>query len=203
MRCTWLLNALWLSSVGTVCWLKHPVYSCKTVMITDKTSEVGRWDQSHLIKKKNINSNHIRSLKLNQQFHSSLNYTVIVKFVLYIVCIVCIIGNTVTAGHSGVSLGFEQLYILFLLLTKFMGNNLFSPSPSSLFGIDNNIKTDSVFDFISLLAKQYLYKCNMENNRPNINIFRRKLIVSRYKIEEYNAVINCSCPIFCCHVATL
>ena len=31
-----------------------------------------------------------------------------------------------------------------------------------LLGIDDNIKTDNVFDFILLLAKQYLYKCKMQ-----------------------------------------
>ena len=61
-----------------------------------------------------------------------------------------------------------------------------------LFGIDDNIKTDSVFLFHFTSGKnQCLYKCKMENNQTNINIFRRKLL-SRYKIE-YNAVINCSC----------
>ena len=64
-----------------------------------------------------------------------------------------------------------------------------------LLGIDDNIKTDNVFDFILLLAKQYMYKCKMDNNQPNINVFRRKLL-SRYQIEEYNVMINCSCPHF-------
>ena len=40
-----------------------------------------------------------------------------------------------------------------------------------VFGIDDNIQTNSVFDFFLLLAKQCLYKCKMENNLPNITIF--------------------------------
>jgi hypothetical protein len=60
-----------------------------------------------------------------------------------------------------------------------------------LFGTDDSIKTESVFDFILLLAKQYLYKCKMESSQPNIDLFRKKLSF-RYKIEEHNAMINCS-----------
>ena len=33
-----------------------------------------------------------------------------------------------------------------------------------LFGIDDDIKTENVFDFILLLAKQYLHKCKTENS---------------------------------------
>ena len=45
-----------------------------------------------------------------------------------------------------------------------------------LFGIDD-IKTENVFDFILLLAKQYLYKCKIEKQFPNIDIFRKKTII--------------------------
>ena len=43
-----------------------------------------------------------------------------------------------------------------------------------LFGIDDNIKTEKVFDFILLLAKQCLYKCKIEKQLANIDIFREK-----------------------------
>ena len=64
-----------------------------------------------------------------------------------------------------------------------------------VFGIDDNIKTENVFDFILLLAKQYLYKCKIEQQLPNIDIFRKNMLY-RYKIEEYNAKMNCSCSNF-------
>ena len=63
-----------------------------------------------------------------------------------------------------------------------------------LFGIDD-IKTENVFDFILLLEKQYLYKCKTEKQLPNIDIFRKKMSY-RYKIEEYNAKMSCSCSSF-------
>ena len=46
-----------------------------------------------------------------------------------------------------------------------------------LFGIDDNIKTENVFDFILLLAKQYLYKFKIEKQPPNIDIFRKKMVI--------------------------
>ena len=70
-----------------------------------------------------------------------------------------------------------------------------------LFGIDDNIKTDSVFDFILLLAKQYLYKCKRQTISQTL-MFLEGNYYPVYK-KEYNAVINCSCPIIFCQVATL
>ena len=64
-----------------------------------------------------------------------------------------------------------------------------------LFGIDDNIKMENIFGFILLLAKQYLYKCKIEKQLPNIDIFRKKMLY-RYKIEEYNAKLSCSCSSF-------
>jgi len=58
-----------------------------------------------------------------------------------------------------------------------------------IFGIDNNIKIDSVCAFILLFAKQYLYKCKLDSNAPDIDVFIVKLR-NRYKIEEYNARIE-------------
>ena len=58
-----------------------------------------------------------------------------------------------------------------------------------ILGNDTNIKTDTVFDFILLFAKHYLYQCKMQNCQPNITVFKKKLLF-RYKIEEYNAKLN-------------
>lgn len=60
-----------------------------------------------------------------------------------------------------------------------------------LLGTDENIKIDSTFYFILLLAKQYLYKCKMDHSQPDIAVFRKRLL-SRYNIEEYNAKITLS-----------
>ena len=38
-------------------------------------------------------------------------------------------------------------------------------------------------------------KCKIEKQLPNIDIFRKKLLY-RYKIEEYNAQMSCSCSNF-------
>ena len=37
-----------------------------------------------------------------------------------------------------------------------------------VYGIDDDIKTESVLDFILLLAKQYLYKCKTEKQLPDM-----------------------------------
>ena len=66
-----------------------------------------------------------------------------------------------------------------------------------LFGIDDNIKTDNALDFILLRAKQYLYKCKIGKQLPEHLIYLGKnTLLYRYKIEEYNAKISCSCSSF-------
>ena len=59
-----------------------------------------------------------------------------------------------------------------------------------LFGIDNYMKTDSVFDYIILHAKQFIYKCRFDKRLPTLYSFVHQLTL-RYKLEEYNATINC------------
>ena len=49
----------------------------------------------------------------------------------------------------------------------------------------------SVFDFVILFAKFYLYQCRMENCLPRIDIYRKKLKY-RYDIELYNAKVTMS-----------
>ena len=61
-----------------------------------------------------------------------------------------------------------------------------------LFGIDDDSKTENVFDFILLLAKQCLYKRKIEKQLPNADVFRKRLLYE-FKIEEYNAKMSCSC----------
>ena len=55
-----------------------------------------------------------------------------------------------------------------------------------LFGVDDQIKTDTVFDFILLLAKSFHYSCKTNNRVPLHTDFITHLH-TRYKIEEYNA----------------
>ena len=58
-----------------------------------------------------------------------------------------------------------------------------------LFGHDNTIKTDDVFDYIILLAKLHIYTCKMQTCHPNIQTFQKQLKL-RYRIEEHNAKLN-------------
>ena len=59
-----------------------------------------------------------------------------------------------------------------------------------LFGVDNYMKTDSVFDCIVLQAKQFIiYKCRFDKQLPTLSPFVHQLTF-RYKIEEYNPKIN-------------
>jgi hypothetical protein len=64
-----------------------------------------------------------------------------------------------------------------------------------ILGHDSNIACDDTFYFIVLFAKQYLYHCRMNAIFPNIGVFRRKL-ANRFKIEVYNAKVNCLFPEF-------
>ena len=56
------------------------------------------------------------------------------------------------------------------------------------FGVDEHQRTDTVFDFIVMLAQGYIYKCKTENNLPVLNVFLEQLNY-RFKIEQYNATI--------------
>lgn len=58
-----------------------------------------------------------------------------------------------------------------------------------IFGMEKHIKTDTVFDFILMLAKSYVYRCKIENVFPNVSVFQT-LLNSRYKIEYYNAKVQ-------------
>ena len=58
-----------------------------------------------------------------------------------------------------------------------------------ILGVDDNIRTDPIFDFILLFAKQYVYKCKLERCQPNIDVFKRKLSM-RYRIELFNAKLD-------------
>ncbi len=58
-----------------------------------------------------------------------------------------------------------------------------------LFGVDNKLKTDKVFDFIIIFAKSYIYRCKLEKCMPSLLSFQKQLN-SRFKIEKYNAIIN-------------
>lgn len=52
-----------------------------------------------------------------------------------------------------------------------------------IFGYSNNVITDRAIDFIILFAKFYIYKCKLEEKRPNFQIFlcnlRHRLIIER------------------------
>ena len=58
-----------------------------------------------------------------------------------------------------------------------------------LFGIERNVKTDEVLDFIILLVKQYIYNCRFKSSLPTLDVFL-KLLKYRFAIEEYNAKIH-------------
>jgi hypothetical protein len=53
-----------------------------------------------------------------------------------------------------------------------------------LFGCDNNVRTDTVFDFIVLCAKFFVYKCRYTKTKPLLQVFLQDLKY-RYKIEEF------------------
>jgi len=65
-----------------------------------------------------------------------------------------------------------------------------------ILGVDKCIKIDSIIAFILIFAKQYIYKCKLDNQIPNVAVLIRKLEY-RYKIEEYNARLNFMYNDFC------
>ena len=68
----------------------------------------------------------------------------------------------------------QQLWTRILVLLKQKCTSCFRLRLSEcliLFGTDDDIKTENGFELILLLAKQYLYKCKIEKQLPNIHIF--------------------------------
>ena len=58
-----------------------------------------------------------------------------------------------------------------------------------LFGCDDNIVTDTVFDEILLVAKAFLYNCKYNNLLPNIQMFEQYL-KKHYESIKYNAQVK-------------
>ena len=55
-----------------------------------------------------------------------------------------------------------------------------------LFGKSNDIFTGKICNLIILLAKLYIYRCKVQNNNLNINVFMKEL----YKREHIEIIIN-------------
>ena len=53
-----------------------------------------------------------------------------------------------------------------------------------LFGVEDNTKTDKIFDLLLLLAKFYIYKCKVQNVKLNINNFKKE-VQQKYIIEKH------------------
>ena len=60
-----------------------------------------------------------------------------------------------------------------------------------IFGVEDNIKTDNILDYIILQAKSFLYFCKVNSRVPRLVDFIQYLH-DRYKIEQYNAKIMSS-----------
>ena len=49
-----------------------------------------------------------------------------------------------------------------------------------MFGLCENIKTDKICDFITLMAKFYIYRCKVQHNDLNVNFFYKQPILQIY-----------------------
>ena len=70
-----------------------------------------------------------------------------------------------------------------------MANNITLTESIVLFGTEENFWSDVTFDFIILLAKQYLTRCKFNKCRPLISIFVG-MLKARYAVEKYIATIH-------------
>ena len=55
-----------------------------------------------------------------------------------------------------------------------------------MFGLCENLKTDKICDFITLMAKFYIYRCKVQHNDLNVNFFISNLYY-RYTVEKHNS----------------
>ena len=56
--------------------------------------------------------------------------------------------------------------------------------PRILFGLDQNVQTNRMFDLIILMAKFHIFKSKLQKGKPNVNIFIHSL-KQRAVIEKY------------------
>lgn len=59
----------------------------------------------------------------------------------------------------------------------------------TMFGVENNFRSDKVIDLIMLLARFYIYKCKLEKKMPDMDAFI-PIVKRRYNIERYCYSIN-------------
>ena len=64
-----------------------------------------------------------------------------------------------------------------------------------LFGTEIDMKTDTVYDFVILQAKQFIYKWKLDKCLSTLSCFLQQLTL-KYKIDEYNAKISSELPTF-------
>ena len=73
-----------------------------------------------------------------------------------------------------------------------------------LFGLEQNFQTDTVFDYIVLEAKSFVYKCKLNKCTPCLSTFKEQLSW-KYKMAEFNAKVNFNLSQFdrnwCCYKA--
>jgi hypothetical protein len=68
-------------------------------------------------------------------------------------------------------------------------NNFRFTQSLTIFGVDVNIRTDKVLDYIILLAKSHIYFCKNKKRIPSVEHFISYLI-NKYVIEKHNALIR-------------
>ena len=73
--------------------------------------------------------------------------------------------------------------------------NLNLTSQDVILGIYNNQKADNILNFILLSAKFYIYNLKYKDNVPQIQSFKRVLLLN-YKTEKYTAYSNCQWDVF-------
>ena len=93
--------------------------------------------------------------------------------------------------HCGVSQNFWTEFVNLVNEKCPNAHNMRLSKCLVLLGHDDTIMIDSMFSFILLLAKQYIYKCKLDYSQPNMDVFRKKLL-SRYRIEEFNSKLTFS-----------
>ena len=60
-----------------------------------------------------------------------------------------------------------------------------------IFGTKENVITDNVFDYIILIAKNYVYSCKWKERLeiPNVLVFKR-ILKNRFNIERYRSIVT-------------
>ena len=87
------------------------------------------------------------------------------------------------------SVTFTRNLLLFVTETDMKTDTVFDLMTLQVKHFTHKCKLDTVFDLMTLQVKHFTHKCKLDKCFPTLFCFSQQLML-RYKIEEYNSMIS-------------